>query len=356
MPPRCLPSGPAKFTVASLFAGAGGSSTGYRMAGGKVLVINEFVKRARDTYAANYPDVPIVPYDIRMLTGEDICKAGGFEKGDIDILDGSPPCSSFSVAGKREKLWGEAKTYSDTKQRTDDLFYEYIRMVNEIQPRVFIAENVKGLTFGVAQDFLGSEKTDLFNQHNNTIFHRLRACGYKVAYKVLDATGYGVPQTRERLFVVGVRNDIPGVPTFPEPFTKAMTLREAFKGIKNTPEELAEVDQRGYAIYKRMQVLAPGEQDKVRFSLIKCHPDKPAPTLVAQSGPGTGSIVHWDNRKFTVPELKAIQSYPLDYKVTGNYMKKAERIGRSVPPLLLKALSAHIYKTILEPARYVASR
>jgi DNA (cytosine-5)-methyltransferase 1 len=91
------------FKVVSLFAGAGGSSTGYKLAGGKVLAINEFLEEAQDTYQVNYPDTHIFKQDIRELTGDMILNQIGLKRGELDILDGSPPCASFSTAGKKEK-------------------------------------------------------------------------------------------------------------------------------------------------------------------------------------------------------------------------------------------------------------
>ena len=88
------------FTVISTFAGGGGSSTGYRLAGGHILAINEFVEEARTTYRENYPNTLIIPDDIKKLTGEDLMKPGGLKAGELDLLDGSPPCSAFSVAGR----------------------------------------------------------------------------------------------------------------------------------------------------------------------------------------------------------------------------------------------------------------
>ena len=88
-----------KFNVISTFAGGGGSSTGYRLAGGKILCINEFVQEARNTYTENYPSTPILPNDIKELTGQELLDAGHVKVGEVDILDGSPPCSAFSMAG-----------------------------------------------------------------------------------------------------------------------------------------------------------------------------------------------------------------------------------------------------------------
>ena len=97
------------FQVVSLFAGGGGSSTGYRLAGGEILAINEFIQAAQNAYERNYPNTHIFREDIRKLTGENILEQIGLKKGELDILDGSPPCASFSMAGKREKGWGIEK-------------------------------------------------------------------------------------------------------------------------------------------------------------------------------------------------------------------------------------------------------
>ena len=138
------------FTVVSTFSGGGGSCLGYRWAGYRVLYANEFIKAARETYAANFPNAVIDDRDIREVSATDITNAIDRDIGDIDIFEGSPPCSSFSNAGRRDKLWGQVKPYSDTRQRTDDLFDEWIRLVGELQPRVCIAENVPALASGKA--------------------------------------------------------------------------------------------------------------------------------------------------------------------------------------------------------------
>ena len=159
------------FEVVSLFAGGGGSSTGYRMAGGKVLAINEFVEEAQKTYELNYPNTYIFRQDIRTLSPEDILLKIGKRVGELDILDGSPPCSAFSTSGSREKGWGKTKKYSDTAQaNVEDLFFEYVRMVRGIRPKVFIAENVSGLAKGAARGYL------------NKILSELRESGYVVSW------------------------------------------------------------------------------------------------------------------------------------------------------------------------------
>ena len=142
-----------KFNVISTFAGGGGSSTGYRLAGGKILCINEFVEEARNTYNENYPDTPILPDDIKEIGGKELMDAAGVSEGEVDILDGSPPCSAFSMAGAvvqgggHTKGFGKTKKYSDGKkvENIEDLFFEFLRVAEDIKPKVIIAENVAGL-------------------------------------------------------------------------------------------------------------------------------------------------------------------------------------------------------------------
>lgn len=341
-----------RFEVVSTFAGGGGSSTGYRMAGGKVLAINEFVESARKTYAANWEDTIILPGDIRQLTGAMILTAIGKKRGELDLFDGSPPCSGFSLAGNREDDWGKSKKYSDKSQRVDDLFFEYARLVGEIYPKVFIAENVKGLVMGEAANLLGSEQLGLFGEHEETIFHTLASKGYQVRYMVLNSGDFGVPQYRERLIIIGVRNDLGIVPTFPVWRIPTPTLRQALSGLLYTTFDLLECNIEKYAIYQQLKPLGYGEQSEKFFNLVKCDPDQPSPTLTQTAGcPSAACICHWDNRKFTVSEAKRIMSFPDDYILEGRYQEKIERLGRAVPPLLMKAVADHVFETILKKTK-----
>lgn len=336
------------FSVVSFFAGGGGSSLGYRMAGGKVLAVNEFVDSARSTYRANWKDTKIYPNDIRELKGEDILRDLNLKRGELDILDGSPPCASFSLSGNREKDWGKVKKYSDKTQRTDDLFYEYARMVEEIYPKVFIAENVKGMTLGASSNLLGSAQLGMFGEHKETIFHTLTDKGYNVTYRVLNSKHYGVAQSRERLIIVGVRKDIDKKFTFPKHCNYIFNLEEAFKTVKNTEEDLKEANVEKYAIYKELIKIGHGESSSKYFNLVKVDPKRPSFTLTQTAGNiGAASIAHWENRKFTVKEAKRIMSFPDDYILEGKYQEKIERLGRAVPPLLLKAVAEQVYNQIL---------
>ena len=361
-----------KFNVVSTFAGGGGSSTGYRLAGGKILLINEFVEEARKTYRENYPNTKILPVDIKNLTGDDILKEVNLKVGELDLLDGSPPCSAFSVAGSMSHksgnthadAFGKTKQYSDIKgvSNVEDLFFEFLRVANVIKPRVIIGENVKGLTMGEAKLY--------FNKIQNTF----EEIGYLVTADVLNASFYGVPQSRERTFFIGVREDVAdkvGINfmtmshLFPTHNNHQTTLGEAIQDIKNEDEEelkylldaLTPPKKVGITLHKM-----PLNPDKVltgmdyhekghHFNLKRTSYKKPCPTITAMGNlAGVAGVCHpTENRKFTIKELKRIMSLPEDFKLTGEHKKQSERIGRMVPPLMMKALSESVYEKVLKP-------
>lgn len=325
-----------KFEVVSLFAGGGGSSTGYRMAGAKVLAINEFIPEAIATYSANWPDTIILPGDVRKLTPEHILSEIGKKKGELDLLDGSPPCSAFSTAGARDKGWGKTKKYSDSEQaNVEDLFFEYTRILRGVMPKAFVAENVAGLTKGTAKGYL------------NEILRELRACGYEVSCKILDAKWLGVPQSRTRAIFVGIRNDL-WQPAYknklhPVPKTNLITLQDAFVGLDFSDQDKVQTDIKKYSIYKFLKDMPMGTQHAKRFSLHKSHPLKPCQCITATNGNiGAANACHWDNRAFSVAEIKRIMSIPDDYILTGTYQQKVERLGRMVAPLMMKAVADNL--------------
>lgn len=356
------------FNVVSTFAGTGGSSLGYRMAGFKIVLANEFIETARQCYRANAsPGTIIDPRDIRQIRPEDILSATGLSVGELDILDGSPPCASYSTAGKRAALWGKTKSYSGVQQRTDDLWPEYIRLVRGLQPRVFVAENVSGMVRGVAKGvFLDT-------------FAALKSCGYRVAAKLLDASWLGVPQARVRLIIVGVRDDLALEPVHPKPLPYQYTIRDALpwlagvgtkKGVvgadrpaptvqthgnPHTQSELTaidappverEADIDGTAIAVELdRMRGPGQSSKY-FQLVRPAINAPCPTITATGGQrGAAGVVHpTERRKFSIAELKAVCGFPPDFKLLGTYSQQWERLGRAVPPPLMY----HVARTIRE--------
>ena len=363
-----------KFTVISTFAGGGGSSTGYKLAGGKVLLVNEFVEAARQTYSDNYSDTQILPQDIKSLTGFDFLDAAGIIPTELDILDGSPPCSAFSISGKRDKGWDQEKVYSDGKkvENIEDLFLEYVRIAKEIQPKIIVAENVKGITAGEAKKKL------------NEFINAFQNIGYDVTYKVMNAAHYGVPQARERTMFVCVREDVCEAVglnfmtlnnVFPEENKEMVTLRHALEGIENDKEEeqmLLDYVQGGFQKkwielleFDPPKHLKPSDErfidinpKRSMFNMIRPCQDLPCPTLT-QRGQQTvvSGVFHpMKHRKFTVPELKRIMSLPEDFvmksdkeTVAKRFDQSAERIGRMVAPKMMAALADAIYTNVLEP-------
>jgi len=337
------------FNVVFLFAGGGGSSTCYRLAGGKVLAINEFIPLAQEAYRKNYPDTHIFKEDVRELTGKKILDTLGLKKGELDILDGSPPCSAFSLAGIREKGWGKEKSYSQTTQRVDDLFYEYARILKEVQPRAFIAENVKGLTIGQPKNLLGSDQLGLFGEHKNTFYHTLTDCGYDVRYKVLNAMDYGVPQSRERIIFIGVRKDIGRRITYPLPFPYTVSVYEAINDLE--PDVYKPLSATLERIWDDLRLGEPtlsyGERtgDKMGGTQrSKTFKDKPSRTITT-----TPEVFHYEQRRtLAINELKRICGFPDDYYVGDKFNPMWERLGRAVPPLMMKEVAIHVYNTLLK--------
>ena len=333
--------------VISTFSGCGGSCLGYRMAGFKVLWANEFIDIARKTYQLNFPETFVDSRDIRIIQPQEILEKIGKEKGEIDLLDGSPPCSSFSISGIREKGWGEKKLYSEgIKQRTDDLFLEYIRILEGLQPKVFVAENVEGLIKGKSKGhFL--EFLKLFKER-----------GYNVKAKVLKAEWLGVPQARHRLFFVGVRNDLQKPPAFPKPEPFFYSLQEAIRDLPFQIDKRQKLSPRmvkWYKYSKRGQSLEVGcdkvEGKKQGFSKVRLSWKKPSPTITASAKGVSGTIDQYHPDfpvSLSIPELKRVCSFPDDFQLIGDFRQQWERLGRAVPPLMMKAIAETIRDEVFD--------
>jgi len=370
-----------KFNVISTFAGGGGSSTGYRLAGGKILCINEFVKEARNTYHENYPNTPILPDDIKELhlKGEhELLDAANIGAREVDLLDGSPPCSAFSMAGSvvqgggHSIGFGKTKKYSDGKkvENIEDLFFEFIRVAKDIQPKVIVAENVSGLLMGEAKKYYSH------------ITAEFESFGYYASPELLDSSHYGVPQTRKRVIFIAVRGDVADTiklsrynidSVFPKTTTSKkfdgqknhssndeghpVTCENAFSDLVYDEEEikmLTETFAKGshFETASRMKL----DPDKVltgcdhnlrghHFNMKRISRHKPAPTITA-----SGGCIHWSEmRKLALCETRRAMSLPEDFKLTGKWEQKSERMGRMVPPLMMKAIADSIYKKVLKP-------
>jgi DNA (cytosine-5)-methyltransferase 1 len=377
--------------VISTFAGGGGSSLGYRMAGYKIRAACEFVPAAADVYEANAaPGTVVCRDDIRTLTGRELLDVAGLDVGELDVLDGSPPCSAFSTAGKRSKTWGQVRSYSDTAQRVDDLFYEYARLVREIQPRVFVAENVAGLVRGESKGYF------------KRIHQELSRDGYRVEARLLDAQWLGVPQMRSRLIFVGVRADQAFGPVFPDPFPYRYSIADALPHVAGQAAAGASVGgawstvpgwrdaskpsatigaepQSGNGrfppsvIADSLLIKQFGRVDGVKSSTRRVD-DGPSPTVtatgmqavarseVALSGliddalldPECGVDLRQVSpalraaypgkalRKLAIFEVRALCSFPPDFELSGSYSQRWERLGRAVPPLMMRAIAERL--------------
>lgn len=328
---------PNGFTVASTFSGGGGSCTGYRMAGFRVAYANEFVDSARETCAANHPTSYLDGRDIRTVTVDEVLDILGMKPGELDLFDGSPPCASFSTAGKREKGWGTVKKYSDTEQRSDDLFFEYIRLLEGLQPKTFVAENVSGLVKGTAKGYF------------KRILARMQGAGYRVSARLLDAQWLGVPQGRQRIIFVGVRSDLGLDPVHPDPLPYRYSIRDALEFGPGENVVEPESWMTGKATGREWLKIPVGGQSEKYFQLTRPHPDEPVGTVTASGGnAGLASVAHWaECRKFSIAELKRLCGFPDDYRLAGTYAQQWERMGRSVPPVMMMRVAETIRDRIL---------
>lgn len=323
--------------VVSTFSGCGGTCLGLRWAGFEILWASEFVDAARETYQANFPETPLDSRDIRQVKAEEILGEIGLDVGDLDVLEGSPPCASFSMSGKRDRFWGEIKKYSDTQQRTDDLFFEFARLVDGLKPRVFTAENVPGLAQGKAVGYF------------RRIIEAFREIGYVVEARILDAQWLGVPQRRQRLFFVGVREDLGVRPVFPEPLPYRYSIRDAIPWIdEDRTIDSQETDISKYAIGEEWDRVSEGRQSRKYMNLIKPRRSGPCATVTQTGGVlGAASVVHpTEKRKFTIEELLRLCGFPDDFVLTGSYRQQWERLGRAVPPPVSRAVGETIAKIL----------
>jgi len=373
------------FNYISFFAGGGGSSAGYKLAGGDCKFVNEFQQVAVDTYLANWPDTPHICGDIKNITGKQIMEMTGIKEGELDILDASPPCPPFSMSGTKQKGWGKEKTAYGMKQKNiEDLTWEVIRIAGEMKPKVIVCENVKGLTMEYAKEHLNRMVADFEKE------------GYTTTYRVLKGHEQGVPQKRERVFIVSIRNDVMediNMPfmcinsVFPEPEKESATIYDAIGDIQQDNEnasqayELVEAMKKG-AKWKWLKRL-PKNPDKVVsvgddivgpfFDKVIAHrkkwgksiperkhsffqsrrvPSNQASHTLSEQGLQTSLAVHLhysEDRVYTTKESARIMTLPDDYKLTGTLNQQLARIGLMVAPICMKQLADEIYKQVLEP-------
>lgn len=284
-------------TVISTFAGCGGSSLGYSMAGFRELLAVEWDQNAVDTFRLNFPEVPVYHGDIAKLSVQEVFELTGLKEGELDVFDGSPPCQGFSTAGKREM--------SDSRNQ---LFREYVRLLRGLKPKVFVMENVSGMVKGKMKLIFAE------------ILRELKASGYKVKAVLMNAMYFNVPQSRQRMIFIGVRDDLRIEPSHPKAMANVISLRTI------APD----------AIGCKSQQINPWIPSSRPYCTIQ-----KAGFLRETIRTARGQ------REPTGQELRLFGSFPLPFQFIGKFEQEWERIGNSVPPLFMRAISKHIKEEIL---------
>jgi DNA (cytosine-5)-methyltransferase 1 len=311
--------------VFSCFACGGGSTMGYKMSGFDVIGANEIDPEMAAIYKLNHNPKHLYVEDIRMFRKRDGLPEDLFN---LDILDGSPPCSSFSMAGNREKDWGKKKVFKEgqASQVLDDLFFDFIELARKLRPKVVIAENVKGMLVGNAKGYV------------KQIIQAFKLAGYEVQLFLLNGATMGLPQRRERVFFVANRMSYPKLKlNFNE---KPIAVKKAFSEIKD-------INYKGKSREKSTLLpiwrkCLPGESfgkynNGSAFSQTKLSRDTPSRTITANN-----DLWHFDSpRQLSKYEYCVLSSYPIDYKFKSND-SAGYQIGMSVPPLMMHRISEQI--------------
>ncbi len=316
--------------VFSTFACGGGSTMGYKLAGCDVIGANDIDPEMAWHYKTNLKPRLYYLCPIRDLLTKELPE----EMFSLDILDGSPPCSTFSMAGSREEAWGKKKHFREgqSEQVLSDLFFDFLDLAGRLKPKAIIAENVKGMLVGNAKGYC------------KQIMQRFRELGYRPQLFLVNAADCGVPQTRERVFFCAVRNTVSMESLVVNPRHRWVSVAEATSALledkrivdiecRASPKvrRLWEISERGERLDKANMTIAG---KKSWFTWSRLHPSRPSRTLM-----GTDSILHWDEcRHLSFAEQKRIGSFPDDYvtrsAAIGKYM-----IGMSVPPFMMREVA-----------------
>ena len=316
-------------SVMSTFACGGGSSMGYKLAGFSVIAANDIDPEMAWHYKRNLNPKHYFLCPIRDLLTADLPD----ELFRLDILDGSPPCSTFSMAGSREDAWGKDKHFREgqAKQVLSDLFFDYLDLVERLKPRVAIAENVKGMILGNAKGY------------TRLVMQRFKEIGYRPQLFLINAADCGVPQRRERVFFCAIRDDCKAAPLVLKPQHRWISAGEATGGlpeINMAPDCLpTPSDERWWPLTTpgesfREAVFRIEKRDSL-FQHFRLNEKQPAPTLSANSS----LFTHWSVcRKLSFAEWKRLGSFPDDYVAKSDKIGKY-MIGMSVPPRMTKAVA-----------------
>ena len=330
-----------KGKVFSCFACGGGSSMGYKLAGFDVIGCNEIDHRMMYTYCQN--NNPRFPFLEPIQTFKERTDLPP-ELFNLDILDGSPPCSTFSMAGSREEAWGKMKHFREgqAEQVLDTLFFDFIDLAKRLQPKVVVAENVKGLLLGEAKDYV------------RRIYQGFEDAGYFVKHFLLDAQQMGVPQRRERVFFLCLRKDIAS-PVLVQDGLFDMTPLIEMKFNEN-PILFREVaDYSGdevnsnvvRTLWENRQYGDTNQGDAnfrlygkgSNFNQAYVYTDRICPTLASKKA----CLIHFDKPLYLgQSEVCCISSFPQDYNFAGQQPHYV--CGMSVPPVMMAQVASRIYE------------
>ena len=329
-----------KGKVFSCFACGGGSTVGYKLAGYDVIGCNEIDPRVMKLYETNHKPRhaflgPIQEFKERTDLPDELYQ--------LDVLDGSPPCSSFSVAGDREKAWGKMKHFREgqAEQVLDTLFFDFIDLAKKLQPKVVIAENVKGLLLGEAIKYV------------RRIYDGFEDAGYYCQHFLLDASKMGVPQRRERVFFVCLRKDIAEPFLVPDGlFRMKPEINMEFNEEPILMKEIADYSGREVKSGK-MRLLWDnrkyGEDNQSaanerlfgkhsNFGQAYVYPDKVCPTLTT-----SGAFIHFGEPRFLGRlEVYRASSFPEDYDFAEQPPQYV--CGMSVPPVMMAQVASRVYE------------
>ncbi|AJK51241.1 DNA cytosine methyltransferase [Mycoplasma capricolum subsp. capripneumoniae] len=325
-----------------LFAGAGGLALGLEQAGFEHIGLVEFDKQAVETLKLNRPNWNIIFEDVQKVSQRDLKKEFNLQIGELDLLSGGAPCQSFSYAGKRLGL-------EDTR---GTMFYHYATFLNKLKPKMFLFENVKGLlTHNKGQTF--QTICDIFSQQ-----------GYQITYKVLNALDYMVAQKRERLIVIGIRNDLTNLIKFefPKRHQKKLVLKDILKNVPKS--ECAKYSKEKQKIFK---LVPPGgcwkdiDQNIAKKYMKSCWNmqggrtgilrrlslDEPGLTVLTTPQMKQTERCHpLEIRPFSIRENARIQSFPDDWVFKGTIASQYKQIGNAVPCNLAKEIGKSIIKSL----------
>ncbi len=313
-------------TVLSTFSCGGGSSYGYKLAGFDVLGCVEIDPAIFEIYKANHKfkyGFNMSIQEFNKLPDDQIPQ----ELWNLDILDGSPPCSTFSMAGSREKKWGKAHHFREgqAKQHLDDLFFNFIETAKRLQPKVVVAENVKGLIQGNARGYV------------KQIFEGFKEAGYHCQLFLLNAAAMGVPQKRERTFFIANRLGKKISLNFSE---SPVALKDAFIGLPLGEENLTGLSRKYWELTKPGESFSKAAKGSW-FSNVKTCSKNPCATNVSCT-----PMYHWSVPRTLAPaEYLRIQSFPNDFLAKDNQKKYIT--GMSVPPFMMQRIAVEIYKQLL---------